>query len=189
MKVTATLKNLRISPRKVRLVVDSVRGMNTNAALIQLSQIIKRSAPEVEKLLKSAVANAENNFGLDKDNLFIEEIIVGEGTRLKRWLPRAHGRATLILKRASHIKIALAEIVEGKNRKSKEQMEKEKKKREEEKEKLMKEFEKMQEKEEKEITEKEKDGAPKVLNKAKKEESKKGADSGFLKKVFNRKSV
>ena len=193
MKVTATLKNLRISPRKVRLVADSVRGMDAKAAEIQLAQTIKRSAPDVEKLLKSAVANAENNFGLDKDNLFVEEIQVGEGPRLKRWLPRAHGRATQILKRTSQISLVLNERVEGKNRKTKEQLEKERKAREAAKEKMLKEFEKMQQQEE------EKSESPEKENKASKSgalqkkvgkvEANKAGENGFLKKVFNRKSV
>ena len=197
MKVIATLKNVRISPRKVRLVVDSVRGMGVAAAEIQLSQTIKRSAPEIEKLLKSAIANAENNFGLDRDNLFVEEIRVGEGPRLKRWLPRAHGRATQILKRTSQVVIALNERVEGKNRKSKEQLEKERKAREAAKEKMIKEFEKLQQKQEEESVqpaEKEKKVATTkkgavTRKKTAAVEANKAGENGFLKKVFNRKSV
>lgn len=194
MKVTATLKNLRISPRKVRLVADSVRGMDAKVAEIQLAATIKRSAPDVEKLLKSAIANAENNFGLDKDNLFVEEIQVGEGPRLKRWLPRAHGRATQILKRTSQISLVLNERVEGKNRKTKEQLEKERKAREAAKEKMLKEFEKMQQQEEEksESVEKESKATKSVAPQKKaasKVEANKAGENGFLKKVFNRKSV
>ena len=71
-------------------------------ALVQLKNTIKRSNPRLEKLLNSAVANAENNFGLDKNNLYIYNIQIGEGPTLKRWMPRAHGRATTILKRTSN---------------------------------------------------------------------------------------
>ena len=192
MKVKATLKNLRMSPRKVRLVTDSIVGMDANAALVQLRHLVKKTSGVLEKLLLSALANAENNFGLDRDNMFVSSVVVGEGTRMKRWLPRAQGRATLILKRTCHIKLEIEERIEGKNRKSKQQLEKERAKREEEREKMLKEDakrlaeeEKEQEVAEKEIVEK----APvkKVL--PKKNEAKKGQDSGFLKKVFQRKSA
>lgn len=192
MKVKATLKNLRMSPRKVRLVTDSIVGMNVDAALVQLRYVVKKTSGIMEKLLLSALANAENNFGLDRDNMFVSSILVGEGARLKRWLPRAQGRATLILKRTCHIKLEIEEKVEGKNRKSKQQLEKERAKREEEREKMLKEDakrlaeeEKEQEVAEKEIVEK----APVKKILPKKDEVKKGQDSGFLKKVFQRKSV
>lgn len=120
MIVTAKLKNLRISPRKVRIVANLIRGMQVDEALIQLRNTFKKSSVNVEKLLASAIANAENNFKLDRTNLFIKEISVGEAGRLKRWLPRAHGRATLLLKRMSHIKIALEEK-EVKEKKAKEE--------------------------------------------------------------------
>jgi large subunit ribosomal protein L22 len=190
MKVKANLKNLRMSPRKVRLVTDSIAGMNADAALVQLQHVTKKASGIVEKLLKSALANAENNFGLDRDNMFISHISVGEGMRLKRWLPRAQGRATLILKRTSHIKLELEEVVEGKNRKSKQEIEKERAKRQSEEEKQLKEDVKALEKEEGEKKEEqliEKTAVKKVS--AKKEVKKKGQDSGFLKKVFQRKSV
>lgn len=189
MKVIASLKNLRTSPRKVRLVTDSISGMNTNAALVHLAHTVKKTSEPVIKLLSSAVANAENNFGLDKDNLYVESIMVGEGARLKRWLPRAQGRATLLLKRTSHIKLVLEEREEGKNRKTKEQMEKERKAREDAKKKMieaeMKEMEKQEKEEKEEVA-----SAKRIIEKGdkKKEVLKKGQDSGFLKKVFQRKS-
>lgn len=189
MKVTATLKNLRTSPRKVRLVTDSIVGMDAGQALVHLKHLTKKTSTPAEKLLVSALMNAENNFGLDKDNMFISSILVGEGPRLKRWLPRAQGRATLILKRTSHIKMELEERVEGKNRKSKEQLEKEKKQREAARIKAEKEAVSEAEKEEieKETAEKTEKAA---LKKAPKTEiQKKGQDNGFLKKVFQRKSV
>jgi len=189
-KVTATLKNLRMSPRKVRLVTDSIVGMDVNAAFVQLDHVVKKTSGVMEKLLSSALANAENNFGMDRDNMFISSILVGEGARLKRWLPRAQGRATQILKRTSHIKLELEEKVEGKNRKSKQELEKERAKRQAEKEKMIKEATKEleeAEKEEKEEADAQKASAKKVS--VQKETAKKGQDSGFLKKVFQRKSA
>jgi len=114
-KVTAQLNNLRISPRKVRLVADRVRGMNANEAIGLLSYDLRRPAEPVQKLLKSAVANAENNFQLSGDNLYIEDITVGEGATLKRWMPRAYGRASKILKRTSRISVVLAELAPEKD--------------------------------------------------------------------------
>lgn len=196
MKVKATLKNLRMSPRKVRLVTDSIVGMNVDTALVQLRHVVKKTSGVLEKLLLSALANAENNFGLDRDNMFVSSILVGEGARLKRWLPRAQGRATLILKRTCHIKLEIEERVEGKNRKSKQQLEKERKEKDAAREKMMKEEAKEIERLEKEAKENEKEqdaqkiektAAPKTV--LKKETAKKGQDSGFLKKVFQRKSV
>ena len=140
MKVTAKLKNLRISPRKVRLVANSIKGLDIDDAIFSLSNLTKRSGVSIEKLLKSAIANAENNFGLDRNNLYVYDVQVGEGPTLKRWLPRAYGRATSILKRSSRIYITLEERIEGKNRKTKEQLEKERKKREEEKKRMEKEI-------------------------------------------------
>ncbi len=117
MQVSAKLNSFRKSPRKVRLVAKMLRGLEVKEAENQLKFLIKGSVPDFEKLLKSAIANAENNFGLDKDNLFIKDIIVNESVKLKRWLPRAYGRATLVLKRTSNIEMVLAEKVEGKGRK------------------------------------------------------------------------
>ncbi len=141
MKVSAKLKNLHISPRKVRLVAQLIKGLDVNEAFSQLESTVKRSSSIFEKLLKSAIANAENNWGLDRDNLYVWDVQVGEGYKMKRWLPRAYGRATPILKRASHITLILEEKIEGKNRKSREQIAEEKKKREEEKKKFQKELE------------------------------------------------
>lgn len=189
MKVTATLKNLRTSPRKVRLVTNLIKGMDTNVAISQLAHTVKKTSADVEKLLKSAIANAENNFGLDRNNLFVSDIQVGEGPRLKRWLPRAHGRATLLLKRTSKIFITLEEKVEGKNRKSKEQLEKERKEREEARAKMIEEIAKSQEadvEEGKEVSEEKK--MP-VVKKATKGTTKKGNDKGWMDKVFQRKSA
>lgn len=114
MKVTAKLNNLRIAPRKVRLVADLVRGMEVNLAKAQLHFLAKRSAEPILKLLNSAVANAEDNFSMDKNNLKIVKLTVDGGAVLKRWLPRSMGRATPLLKRTSHVTMVLDEIVEGK---------------------------------------------------------------------------
>ena len=111
--------------RKVKLVADLIIGMDIQDALNQLDGTIKKTSPFLIKLLNSAIANGENNFGIDKDNMYIFDVIVKEGITLKRWMPKAQGRATPIRKRASHIEIVIAERVEGKGRKTKEQLEKE----------------------------------------------------------------
>jgi large subunit ribosomal protein L22 len=116
MKVHATLKNLRIAPRKVRLVTHSVVGVDVHEALVQLTKQTKKSVQPIYDLLKSAMANATNNNGLDEANLYIWEIRVGDGLRLKRWLPRAFGRATPLIRRGSNVTIILEEKIEGKNR-------------------------------------------------------------------------
>ncbi|EKD59066.1 MAG: 50S ribosomal protein L22 [uncultured bacterium] len=189
MKVIASLNNLRTSPRKVRLVTDSIVGMNASAALVQLQHVVKKTSEPMEKLLNSALANAENNFGLDKDNMFVSSILVGEGAKLKRWLPRAQGRATLLLKRTSHIKLELEERVEGKNKKTKEQLDKEKAEREAARTKAMKEAVAEMEKQEAEGEDKAIEKAPVKKAVKKSEAAKTGQDNGFLKKVFQRKSA
>ncbi len=118
MLVTAKFRHLHIAPRKVRLVVDAVRGEKVEKAQAALSFMIKRSAAPMLKLLNSAVANAENNFKLDKANLFIAKITVDEGPKLKRWHAQSRGRAAEILKRTSHVTIVLEEI-EGQKTKTK----------------------------------------------------------------------
>lgn len=121
MKVHATLNNLRIAPRKVRLVTHALVGVDTREALVQLSKMVKKSSQPIATLLTSAVANATNNFGLAEDNLYIEAIRVGDGLRLERWLPRAFGRATPLIRRGSNITIILEERIEGKDRTEKKQ--------------------------------------------------------------------
>lgn len=116
MKVRATLKNLRIAPRKVRLVTHALIGVDTREALLQLKKMVKKSSDPLYVLLASAVANAVNNFGLDENNLYVHTINVGDGLRLERWLPRAFGRATPLLRRGSNVTIILEERIEGKNR-------------------------------------------------------------------------
>lgn len=113
MKVAATLKNLRIAPRKSRLVVGSVIGMPVDAALVELGKQTKRTSLPMLTLLKSAIANAENNFGLDRKTLFVKTAEVGEGAKLKRWKPKAFGRAGAIIKRSSKIFLVLENREEG----------------------------------------------------------------------------
>lgn len=109
MEVKAKLNNLRISPRKVRLVADMIRGMDVEQAIYQLRYINKKSASNVVKLLESAIANAGNNHNLDKDKLFVKYITVDEDVTMKRWRPRAFGRAGAIRKRGAKINIVLDE--------------------------------------------------------------------------------
>ncbi|WP_368486259.1 50S ribosomal protein L22 [Spiroplasma sp. DGKH1] len=109
MNVQAHLRMIRISPRKVRLVADLIRNKKVGEAIVILDNTNKKSSVPVKKLVKSAVANAVNNNGLDADKLFIKEIFVNEGPTLKRFRPRAHGRAYEILKRTSHITITVSD--------------------------------------------------------------------------------
>jgi large subunit ribosomal protein L22 len=113
MQVTAQLKNLRIAPRKVRLVSNLIKGLDVTAAKSQLDHLVKRSAKPISKLLDSAVANAANNFGLVRENLFIKDIIVNEGMKLKRFRPKGFGTVSPIQKKTSSIKIVLEEKVPG----------------------------------------------------------------------------
>ncbi len=114
MKVDAKLNYLRISPRKVRLVADLVRGRKVNEAENRLKFTTKKATKPVGKLLKSAIANAEHNFDLNKNNLYISEIRVDEGPTLKRWRPRARGATNEIQKKTSHLTIVLDELEPGK---------------------------------------------------------------------------
>lgn len=107
--ITAKLKYLRIAPRKVRLLADLVRGMSLKEAKIQMDFNKKKASEPFLKLLKSAESNARHNFKLDPENLFIKEIKVDEGPMLKRYMPRARGRATIIRRRSSHISLVLEE--------------------------------------------------------------------------------
>ena len=106
----ASVTSVRISPRKVRMVVDAVRGKSVSQAMSILAFTRKKAALPVQKLLKSAVANAVENNGIDDvDNLLIDRIAVDEGPTLKRFTPRARGRATPIRKRTSHLVVRVAE--------------------------------------------------------------------------------
>ncbi|MBU1145617.1 MAG: 50S ribosomal protein L22 [Firmicutes bacterium] len=109
MEAKACVNTVRIAARKVRLVVDLIRGKNIGDAYAILRNTPRGATKTVEKLLKSAVANAEHNYQLEQKNLFIKEIFVGEGKTLKRMQPRSQGRGFAILKRTSHIYITVAE--------------------------------------------------------------------------------
>ena len=110
MPVKAKIRYLRMAPRKVRLVADLIRGKSVGEAQNILSFTKKRAALPLLKLLKQAIANAKNNFQLKEENLYISKILVDEGPRLKRILPRARGRANEIQKKTSHITLVLDEI-------------------------------------------------------------------------------
>jgi len=120
MEVKAHLNRSRISPRKVRLVADLVRKMNIDEARKQLEFLNKKPTDPILKLINSAVANAKNNFDLSEDNLYISEIFVNEGQTMKRWRPRAMGRAARINKRTCCVTVVLSEMI-GKINKAKEE--------------------------------------------------------------------
>jgi large subunit ribosomal protein L22 len=118
MFITAKLRRLRIAPRKVRLVVDLIRGKSVEEAQTILNFTVKKAVLPVSKLLKSAVANAKVQ-KLDENNLYISKITVDEGQKLKRWMPRARGQAYEIQKKTVHITLILDEIKKGKKIKTK----------------------------------------------------------------------
>jgi large subunit ribosomal protein L22 len=110
MEIKAKVKYIKSSPRKTRLVVDLIRGLQVEEALNQLTVSNKTVAKPVIKLVKSAIANAVNNYELEESNLFVKMVKVDDGPTLHRWMPRARGRATPIRKRTSHIEIILGEL-------------------------------------------------------------------------------
>ena len=112
MESRATLRYARISPRKVQIVLDLIRNQDADKAMAILRFTPKAACEYLEKLLKSAMANAEHNFQMDKNNLYVAECFVTPGPTLKRVMPRAHGRAYRILKRTSHMTVVLKEIEE-----------------------------------------------------------------------------
>ena len=109
MEAKAKLMGVRLSPQKAKLVVDLVRGKSVSEALDILAFTNKSSAPVVAKLIKSAAANAVNNQKMDEASLFIKEIWVCPGKTLKRFMTRAKGRASRILKRTSHINVVVSD--------------------------------------------------------------------------------
>ena len=113
MQAKAVARTVRIAPRKARLVVDLIRGKQVGEAIAILKLTPKAASPIVEKLLKSAVANAEHNYDMDVNNLLVEEVFVDEGPTMKRFRPRAQGRASQINKRTSHITVVVSEKKEG----------------------------------------------------------------------------
>lgn len=103
MEVQAKAKYIRVSPRKARLVCDAVRGKDLDEALAILRFLPQKSAPIVAKVVKSAAANAENNYDLDPNKLYVKRIFADDGPRVKRYSTRARGRVNTILKRQCHI--------------------------------------------------------------------------------------
>ena len=103
----AIAKNVRLTPRKARLVIDLVRGKNVKEALGLLAMTNRAASEPVSKLIKSAAANAVNNFGMDEDNLYIAQIWANDGLRMKRYLPRAKGSASGLVKRNCHLTVVV----------------------------------------------------------------------------------
>ena len=103
----AVAHDVRVTPRKARLVLDLVRGKGVNEALGILSNVNKAASPIVAKVIKSAAANAINNFGMNEETLYIAECYAGDGIKMKRFLPRAKGSASGLVKRASHITVVV----------------------------------------------------------------------------------
>ena len=109
MEALAHVKYVRMSPRKVKLLCDMIRGKDVKIATAYLMQTPKAASEPLTKLLKSAVANAENNFGMDPAKLVVSEVFATPGPILKRMMPRAQGRAYRINKRTSHVTLAVTE--------------------------------------------------------------------------------
>ena len=109
MESRAYLRNARISPRKVQIVLDLIRGKDYEVAMAIVKNTPKAASEYLEKLLKSAAHNAENNHNMDKNNLYVSECYVCPGPVMKRVMPRSHGRAYRILKRTSHVTVVLKE--------------------------------------------------------------------------------
>lgn len=112
-EVTAQLNRLRLAPRKVRSVTNLIKGKDVVKALYQLEFLIKRPAPYLIKLVRSAISNAEHNYNMVKENLYIKELKVNEGVKLMRFKAKGFGRAGKIQKKTSHIELVLAERVPG----------------------------------------------------------------------------
>ena len=109
METRAVARFVRISPQKIRLIMNQVRGKKVEEALHMLSFAPQRGARILKKLVNSAVANAEQNPDVDVDSLYLKRLFADQGPSLKRWRPRALGRATKILKKSSHLTVILDE--------------------------------------------------------------------------------
>lgn len=109
MEARAIARYVRISPRKARLVLNLIRGKHVDEALAILKFTPKKASKIVEKVLKSAIANAENNHNMNRDNLYVAKAVADEGPTMKRVLPRARGRADIMRRRTSHITIVVKE--------------------------------------------------------------------------------
>lgn len=172
MEIKAKLNHLRIAPRKVRLIADFIRNISTKEAKMKLKFIPNRASEPVLKLLKSAIANAQNNFNVKEDDLYIKRIMVNQDTPYKRWFPISRGRSFPILKRACHIELVLG-VKEGVKL-----------------EKIKKEVEKPVINKEEKIVEKQKtEQKPKFKTSKLPEKIKSKGFKGFAKKIFRRKSV
>ncbi|HRN96683.1 MAG TPA: 50S ribosomal protein L22 [Candidatus Levybacteria bacterium] len=112
MEYKAEAKNIKMSPRKVRLVADSVRDLRLDQALASLTVLNKRASDPIRKTLESAVANAVNNFQASRGDLVIKEIMIGEGIMYKRYHYAARGRVRPYLRRTSHIRVILEDQIE-----------------------------------------------------------------------------
>ena len=112
MQVSAVLRGVHLSPQKARLVADLIRGKKVDKALAELAFSRKRIAGPVRKTLESAIANAENNHGLDTDSLVVAEAYVGDSIVMKRFMARARGRASRIEKPFSHLTIVVRQVEE-----------------------------------------------------------------------------
>ncbi len=109
MEAKAHLRHVRIAPRKARLVLDLIRGKQVGDAISILRHTPRGASPVIEKLLNSAIANAENNYNLDPGKLVVSQAYANEGPTMKRFQPRSQGRAFSIFKRTSHITLAVSE--------------------------------------------------------------------------------
>jgi large subunit ribosomal protein L22 len=164
-EVKVQLNGLRMAPRKVRAIVNLVKGKDADYAMNQLEFMIRKPANPIKKLLKSAIADAENNFHLNKENLFIKKFLVNEGVKLRRFKAKGFGRAALIQKKISRVVLVLSERVPG----------------------LKKASSKAEESKKDRVAREEK-----IKHEDKKPEIKKeiGAEKkGFVKKIFQRKSI
>ncbi|NLW25460.1 MAG: 50S ribosomal protein L22 [Clostridia bacterium] len=113
MEARAVAKYIRISPRKARQVIDLIRGKDVKDAFAILKFTPNKGADLIAKVLKSAVSNAEHNYEMDVDSLYVSKAYVDQGPTLKRFKPRAYGRADMIRKRTSHITVVVSEKKEG----------------------------------------------------------------------------
>jgi len=105
--ITAQLNGLRISPRKVRALASLIKAKDVDTAVDQLQHFVRRGSPALIKLIQSATANAENNFKLKRDGLYIKDLQVDEGIKLKRFMPKGFGRAGSIEKKTSRVRLVL----------------------------------------------------------------------------------
>ena len=109
IEAKASVSNVGVTPRKARLVIDLVRGKSVAEAQAILKNVNKAASPIVLKLVNSAAANAVNNHGMNQDKLYVKEIYANEGIKMKRFMPRAKGRASGLVKKTSHINVVVAE--------------------------------------------------------------------------------